>query len=170
MNHGFVIEELSHNAMAFRALLAHTPAAQVKWRPSPDKWSILEVVNHLCDEEKEDFGFRVRSVLENPEKTWPAIAPQEWVTERGYARRNYDESVARFIEGRAESVAWLKGLIAPNWKSTYHHPQAGPMSAEMILANWLAHDYLHMRQIVVLKFRYLAKQDESISLEYAGTF
>lgn len=168
MNHHFVIEELAHNAIVFEALLSDVQVEQAGWRPSPDKWSILEVVNHLCDEEKEDFGFRLRSVLADPKQPWPSIAPEKWVTERGYARRQYSESVANFIESRTKSIEWLRGLRAPNWKSAYDHPDMGPMSVEMILANWLAHDYLHMRQIVVLKFRYLWAQDESISLEYAG--
>jgi len=43
------------------------------------------------------------------------------------------------------------------------------MSAKFILANWLAHDYLHIRQITRLKYDYL--QDiPNENLSYAGNW
>lgn len=169
MNTGFIIDQLAVNLRTFEAIFSNVPAEQVRWKPEPAKWSLLEVVNHLYDEEMEDFGFRLRSVLEDPKESWPRIAPEKWVTERAYAQRDYEDSVKRFFEARTKSIEWLRGLSQPDWKSAYEHPEIGPMSAEMILANWLAHDYLHIRQIVVLKLRYLSNLDEEISLEYAGT-
>jgi hypothetical protein len=43
------------------------------------------------------------------------------------------------------------------------------MSARLFLHNWLAHDYLHIRQINRLKFAYL-KAHSDISLDYAGAW
>jgi hypothetical protein len=37
----------------------------------------------------------------------------------------------------------------------------------MIFANWLAHDYLHIRQILRLKYEYLKSISEE-DLSYAG--
>lgn len=47
--------QLAHQAEAIRALMEGVPDAQARWRPSPDDWSILEVIHHLVDEEIEDF-------------------------------------------------------------------------------------------------------------------
>ena len=44
----------------------------------------------------------------------------------------------------------------------------GPMSAELILANWLAHDLFHIRQVTDLHFAYLTKAVEPVSLNYSG--
>jgi uncharacterized protein YutE (UPF0331/DUF86 family) len=41
------------------------------------------------------------------------------------------------------------------------------LSAKMIFKNWLAHDYLHIRQIIRLKFEYL-KGFTGENLSYAG--
>jgi len=41
------------------------------WKPAPGKWSILEVVNHLYDEEREDFRQRLELVLKDPALAWP---------------------------------------------------------------------------------------------------
>ncbi|MFQ5641260.1 MAG: DinB family protein, partial [bacterium] len=143
MNHASIIDRLEENIPVFESLLATIPEKQVHWKPAPEKWSILEVVNHLYDEEREDFRHRLRSVLENPNEAWPPIAPEAWVGERAYSKREYAPSVSNFLFERDESIKWLRGLSSHEWQASYRHPQLGVMSAEMILANWLAHDYLH---------------------------
>ena len=169
MNHQFIIDQLEENSSVFERLL-RISLEQVHWKPAPEKWSLLEVVNHLYDEEREDFRYRLRSVLDDPTEPWPPIAPGEWVLQRGYSKRAYTPSVSSFLHERKKSIEWLRGLTAPDWRSTYQHRQIGPMSAEKILSNWLAHDYLHFRQIVALKFGFLSNMAAPLSLEYAGNW
>ena len=168
INCASIVNRFEKNVDSFRSLLAVDSPEQIQWRPTPEKWSIIEVVNHLYDEEREDFKCRLRLILENPNKVWPSIAPQQWVVERGYSKRNYEASVSSFLNERKRSIKWLQDLESPNWKASYNHPQIGTMTAEMILVNWLAHDYLHIRQIVGLKYGYLAQNIKPISLDYAG--
>ena len=170
MDHKSIIEQLEENIALYKSLLMKVTKNQVHWKPSPEKWSLLEVVNHLYDEEREDFRYRLRSVLENPSKAWPPIAPEEWVRERGYSNREYTQSVSNFLYEREESIKWLRQLSSPDWQASHHHPQIGLMSAEMILANWLAHDCLHIRQILALKYGNLVTSVKPISLEYAGSW
>lgn len=42
------------------------------------------------------------------------------------------------------------------------------MSRELMLANWLAHDYLHIRQINFTLWSYLDQKTSSTGLDYAG--
>jgi hypothetical protein len=42
------------------------------------------------------------------------------------------------------------------------------MSAELILANWLAHDMFHIRQVTDLHFAYLIERVKPVSLDYSG--
>ena len=42
-----------------QAVLAGVDAEQARWKPDADSWSILEVVCHLVDEEREDFRTRL---------------------------------------------------------------------------------------------------------------
>jgi len=59
-------------------------------------------------------------------------------------------------------------LDCPDWQATHHHPQMGPMSAELILANWLAHDLFHIRQVTDLHFGYPTELVKPVSLDYSG--
>ena len=40
---------------------------EASWRAQDDRWTVLEIVNHLIDIEKEDFRFEFKIILENPE-------------------------------------------------------------------------------------------------------
>jgi hypothetical protein len=94
------------------ALLVGTPANDWRWRPPEGGWSLVEVVNHLVDEEVEDFRVRVRSMLEDPARPWPPLDPEAIVTSRNYQDRDGAESLRRFRE-RARSMAWLVTVNGP---------------------------------------------------------
>jgi hypothetical protein len=74
----------------------------------------------------------------------------------------------RMIIYPAFSIIWLNKLALPNWQATHRHPRMVPMSAELILANWLAHDLFHIRQVTDLHFAYLSKVVKPVSLDYSG--
>lgn len=167
MNHQIIINRLEDNKDVFAALLQNIPDKLIKWQSDDKKWSLLEIVNHLCDEEREDFRCRLDLTLGEPHVDWPSIDPAKWVTDRNYMDRDFTESIDAFINERKKSIEWLNDLEAPNWKSTYNHKLLGAMSAENILANWLAHDLLHIRQITTIHWQYLSNMSES-NLSYAG--
>jgi hypothetical protein len=162
-----VIKALSNNANTFKAMLSGAPVEIHRWKPAPDKWCLLEISCHLYDEEREDFRARVKHVLFSPELPMPKIDPLSWVSERRYMEQDYENKISAFLSEREESVKWLQSLDNPNWKNAYNHPKVGPISAEFLLANWLAHDYLHFRQITRTKYLYL-KEHSGMSLDYAG--
>lgn len=169
MEASLVFSRLRANGLVFESLLRDTPPAQRTWKPQPESWSLLEVVCHLYDEEREDFRSRLRSVLEDPSKPLPPIDPQTWVTERGYLSQDFAVKLDAFLHERVASVRWLESLVAPEWESAYPHPKFGPLTARMFLVNWLAHDYLHIRQVVRLQHQHL-QATSRVSLDYAGSW
>jgi hypothetical protein len=168
MDHGIIIERLSHHESTVRIIAEEISDGQAGWKPSREKWSVLEIINHMVDEERDDFRSRLKLALEDPEATWPPIDPEGWARERQYNQRDFRQSLSNFVNERKSSISWLRGLDSPDWKSTARHPKLGPMSAELVLANWLAHDLLHIRQIVGVQWAYLAYSVDPVSLDYAG--
>ena len=134
----------------------------------PDAWSILEVINHLYDEEREDFRRRLDLTLHHPDTPWPPIDPPGWVTRRRYNRRDLAGSLANFCNERRHSILWLAGLQQPDWQSARQHPAAGRITAGDLLAAWLVHDQLHLRQLVELQYLYAARTAGDLRIEYAG--
>ena len=161
------IDCLERSAKVIRELVQEVAPEQRMWKPDADRWSILEVIAHLLDEEREDFRVRLRLVLEDPELEWPPIDPQGWVEQRSYAARNLEETLEGFLEERRDSVRWLQGLADPDWSQAKQHP-AGALSAGDLLASWTAHDLLHIRQITWLHLQYVQQLARPYSSEYAG--
>lgn len=159
--------QMAANAGRMGALVRGVSEAQARWRPTPDAWSILEVVNHLWDEEREDFRVRIDYTLHRPGEPWPGIDPGGWVKEREYNQRDLDASLDGFLNAREGSLAWLRQLSAPNWDASYEAPW-GPIAAGDIFASWVGHDLLHMRQLVELHWLYTAAGLAPYSTEYAG--
>ncbi len=162
-----ITSQLAANMQVIVALLEKLPSHMYLWRSKPNNWCLLEILCHLVDEEIDDFRTRVMHVLETPDEPFTPIDPESWVQEREYLKQDYPEKLVEFIEERESSLAWLKSLESPQWKNTTYHPELGPMTAKQLLANWLAHDYHHIRQINVLKYGYL-KEHSKEGLEYAG--
>ena len=159
------VTQFANNATAIRSLVQEVRPEQGRWKPSPGEWSILEVINHLYDEEREDFRQRLDLLLHHPDQPWPGIDPAGWVVSRKYNHRDLAASLHNFLAEREASLTWLKNLSAPNWAQTYAYPVAGSISARDLLAAWLAHDMLHLRQLAQLHWQYLAR---SYATAYAG--
>lgn len=170
MDSAFCIARLESNLDAFRALLSNVNDEQALWKPIPDKWSLLEVINHLADEETEDFRTRLRLLIEDPGQAWPPIDPPRWALERRYVDRELQESLDRFTGARRDSLSWLKDLPSIDWKRARVHPKLGTMTAGDLLHSWLAHDLIHIRQINRLHYEYLSAHLDGYSLGYAGTW
>ena len=164
-----IINSLERNKEVFKELLQNMPRQETIWCQAPGKWSLLEIICHLRDEEVEDFRTRVNNVLKDPSLTLPPIDPGGWVKERKYIEQDYSTVLNSFIDERNRSIKWLRSLKDPKWDNCYMHPKLGPMSAKQFLSNWLAHDFLHIRQIIKLRFDYL-EFISSENLSYAGNW
>lgn len=167
MDHSIIINKLSENLNTFRYLLSGISKEEYLYKPLPEKWCLLEIVCHLNDEEQFDFRARTKHILENIKTDLPPIDPVGWVKSKNYIEQNYEEMFEKFLYERKRSAEWLKSLKEPEWNNEYKHQKFGIMSAEFFLTNWLAHDYLHFRQITALKFDYL-KFISGIEPLYAG--
>ena len=89
--------ELAHGAEQIRALTLGVTQDEARYKADHETWSILEVVCHLYDEEREDFRQRLDFILHQPAEPFPPIDPQGWVTERGYNQRDFAEMLAAWV-------------------------------------------------------------------------
>ncbi len=167
MNTKYIIDELKRNKIVFKDLLEKIEKDIYLWKPALEKWCILEVLCHLYDEEREDFRARVMHTLGDPEMPANPIDPVGWVISRKYMEQDYDNALQRLLSERDNSIVWLSNLKNANWDNTYQHPLLGNITAEMFLSSWLAHDYLHIKQITKIKYDYF-KEISGDKISYAG--
>ena len=167
-NPDHLIEQLRTTPRAIRALIENMSADHARWKPDAEHWSVLEIVNHLADEETRDFAARLRSTLEDPSRQWAGIDPPAWAIDEDYNSRDLAESLARFETARAASLDWLKTLQQPGWNNVYTHPSLGDIRAGDLLAAWAIHDLLHLRQLTKRCFQLAQQASDGFSTRYAG--
>lgn len=167
MDYSFLTRQLFDNARRIEAMTSGFSDDEAKWKLDENTWSILEVVNHLLDEEREDFRVRLDIILHHPEKDWAAIDPTGWVIERKYNQRRLGDSLTDFLEERNASLDWLAGLGTVDWDTEYSSP-FGSMKAGDMFTAWVTHDHLHMRQLVEIQRSLTELNADPYSLEYAG--
>ena len=162
------IAALAANVPTIAGLVRAIPPEYARWRPTPADWSTLEVINHLADEEVEDFRLRLDTALHRPGTPVPPNDPVDWPAARAYNERDLAASLARFLDERQRSLAWLRALAAPNWSGSIARTSGGALQAGDLLAGWAAHDVLHLRQLVELQYHILDLQAQPFGVGYAG--
>ncbi|MCB1161157.1 MAG: DinB family protein [Candidatus Krumholzibacteriia bacterium] len=140
----------------------------MRWKPAPERWSLLEILGHLCDEEAADFSVRLRLIVESPEADWPPIDPEGWVRERQHNEGDPGELVRRFRLARAGNLLWLRGLDPAALETVHTHPRFGSMRAGDMFAAWCAHDLLHLAQVARTNLDRVRKLGKPYDTGYAG--
>jgi hypothetical protein len=167
MNRSKVIGELRNNRKIFADLFSAVSQQDMLYRSAPEKWNLLEIVCHLFDEECLDFRARMLHILQKPGEDMPSIDPQGWVKAHKYSEKDFPIVTEQFLTERDRSLEWLETLADEDLKKHFDHPVLGRVDAGYFLMNWLAHDYLHIRQIISLKYSFL-KNQSGADLRYAG--
>ncbi len=168
MNVNLLTQQLKDDARRIEALVSGVGEEQARWKPTPEGWSVLEVVNHLYDEEMLDFRVRLGILLSGSGEDWPRIDPTGWVVEKKYNQRDLAQSLANFLAEREKSLHWLGGLENPDWHARAMAPWGQPMRAGDMFAAWVAHDLHHIRQLAELHYAWVNRQADPYKTLYAG--
>jgi len=167
MEFKILYEELTNSTEMIRALLQGVGQAEAQFKPSPGRWSILEVVCHLYHEEREDFREHLDFILHRQQEEWHPISPFAWVKLRKYNQQNFRRMQSKFFNEREKSLVWLKSLKKVNWNTTFTS-RFGSMKAGDMFAAWVAHDNLHIRQLTELRRSRIEKITPPYRVGYAG--
>lgn len=135
-------------------------------RPGPEKWSLVEILGHLVDEERDDFGTRLRLIVADPALDWPPNDPVRNVRERRHQEKPAAALLADFVAARAETLAWLRTLDDEALKTVKHDPR-GSLAAGDLLAAWVAHDLAHLAQMARTRLSAWKALAAPYSVDYA---
>lgn len=123
----------------------------LRYKPSPEKWSILEVLGHLADIEIV-YGYRLRQMLADEK---PVIAPMDqnaWARHLGYLDAAAPELVAAYGLNRHQNIRLLKRLKAADLEKSAFHPEyQKSVSVGSLVERMATHGANHLEQIEKLK-------------------
>lgn len=121
-------------------------AAELKKRPAPEKWSVIEILAHLADAELAG-SWRIRSILGNPGTKLEAYDQNAWVAAMRYQDRDARQCVEMFRVLREANLALLQSLTPEQWKQHGIHAERGKETIEHIVRMFAGHDLNHLQQI-----------------------
>lgn len=152
------------------AALEGLSEAQLKFKAAPEKWSVLEVAEHISLAEGLLFGAMEQALKAKPNPDWEAktkgktafledvmvgrkgraSAPESIVPSGKLTR---DEVVAKLKEGRARSLKFIESTDLPLKAHTFDHPF--PVFNTLNAYQWLVyiplHNFRHNKQIEEVK-------------------
>jgi len=160
-----IVHQLTVNAETIRALLQRVPDGQAQWQPTPETWSLEQVMEHLYNEERLDFRQHLKEMLNDPPQPWGAFH-QEYLS-----LASCRQALDRFMIERNSSIAWLETLESPDWEiktQATFAKETITLSAGDVLVSWVDHDFAHLRQMIKLLHAWNEQKAAPYSTQYAG--
>jgi len=137
----------SDTKKALDRLVKDVPVQTLKRRPSPEHWSVAEILAHFVDAEIV-FAFRIRKILSESGSTISAYDQKLWEENLNYKDRDPLQSVREFGLLRAMNLAVLNRLTDEQWDQRYGmHEERGKESLRQMVRLYAGHDVNHMKQI-----------------------
>ena len=159
--------ELGRLPAVLEALLAGLDEAGARTRPATGEWSPVEILCHLRDEETEDFGARLRVIVDGAGEFAP-IDPERWAEERRYREASLPDVLEALRARRQASLDLLASVAPDTLTGSRPHRRLGRLSGLDILAAWVAHDRIHLAQLAGTLARIWALRWTPLHAEYAG--
>jgi hypothetical protein len=117
---------------------------------APGKWSVLQVVDHLCDQETVN-AFRFRVVAAEDEPPIQGYDQDRWAERLRYGAADPKTLIAELTALRGRNLRLLRALTPAELKRVGHHQERGPESVEYIMRLNAGHDMVHRRQIARIR-------------------
>jgi DinB superfamily len=133
------------------AAVSGLPDKVLRYKPSPDKWCVLEVLGHLADSEIA-YGYRLRQMLADEKPTIAPIDQDAWTRNLNYMNSAPAELVAFYGLARHHNLRLLRSLDATVYsKSAYHPELQRQFTVAELVERMGSHGAGHLAQIEKLK-------------------
>jgi uncharacterized damage-inducible protein DinB len=145
------LETAEKSPKQIAAAVSGLSAEELRYKPAPDKWCILEILGHLADIEIV-YAYRLRQMLTDKK---PVIAPMDqndWARNLGYMETPPAELIALYGLNRHANLRLLRRLTTADLgKSAYHPEIQKDFSVAQLIERMATHGTSHLEQIERLK-------------------
>jgi len=145
------LEAAEKSPKEIAAAVSGLSPATLHYKPSPEKWCILEILGHLADIEIV-YAYRLRQMLADEK---PVIAPMDqdaWAKHLGYMETPAPELVALYGLNRHHTLRLLRRLRHGDLeKSAFHPERKQDVTVARLVEMMAGHGTNHLEQIEKLK-------------------
>jgi uncharacterized damage-inducible protein DinB len=149
---GDLIAQLGEQAADTANLLRGLSPERADFAYGPGKWTIKQVLGHMCDAERV-FGYRALRFSRNDATELPGFDENSWVDNANFAHRTLADLVDEFQGVRASTIHFAKNLDAEAL-TRRGRASGNPFSVRALLYVIAGHERHHM---ALLRERYLSQ-------------
>ncbi len=106
---GNLLDFLARQPGDFRRLLANTPDANATAAPAPGKWSVKQVLGHVCDTERV-MTYRALCFARGEQQALPGFEQDDYARQADSNARKLEDLLAEFESIRKATVALFSSL------------------------------------------------------------
>jgi hypothetical protein len=111
---GDIIDILREQSDAVRGMLARVRNERGHFAYAPAKWTLSEMLLHVCDTERV-FSYRALRIARGDTVALHGFEQNDWAPMSGANHRTLASIVDEFVAVRASTVALFRGLPAESW-------------------------------------------------------
>ena len=144
------LRQLENTPEIFRILLDGLSGDEATWKPSPRRWSIAEVMEHLSHVEGHGFRARIDKMLGETDPELEEYNQEAFAAAGQYSGRDIEDSFDHWEDQREINLEYLRTLQPEVLTRTARHEKFGSITVSDLLNEWAFHDLGHVRQIIEL--------------------
>jgi uncharacterized damage-inducible protein DinB len=126
---------------------------ELRFKPSPNQWSIHEIIIHVADSEMVSTQ-RMKKVLVEESPVLESFDQEAWAKKLRYEDLDRETYLLLFKLHRSSMVPVLEGLNAEQSKRVGMYTDAGPFTFRQLLEYRVQHVRGHLAQIERMKEAY----------------
>ena len=133
-------------ATQISTLIGGASVQQLTCRPSPGKWSVVEIVAHLAEDEMAT-SWRYRRMIEHDGGHLYGFDQDLWAQLGKYGTWSASEALELFRLLREANLRMLASLSPEQWEHSGEHAERGRLTVADLVRHMAAHDINHVKQI-----------------------
>ncbi|MBZ5696657.1 MAG: DinB family protein [Acidobacteriia bacterium] len=141
-----MLESFGRAPALLSGVLRQLPKKMWLYKPSPERWSIHEIILHLADSEANSY-VRCRHLIAEPSRAVAKFDAARWAGSLGYFHQSTREALEVIRRLRKMTYHLVVALPEPVWSHTFEHPAEGEISLERWIERQERHIPHHIEQI-----------------------
>jgi hypothetical protein len=127
-------------------LIERASESKLARRPSPEKWSVTEILAHLAEDELAS-SWRYRQMLEHDGVELLGFDQNLWASVGDYASWTAADGLAMFRLLREANLRMFANLRPGQWECYGVHAERGKLTVRELCGHMAAHDINHIEQV-----------------------
>lgn len=131
-----------------RGLMTELTAEDARWKPSPERFSVAEVLAHLSHSEGHCYRMRLDRFMAETRPEFESDDAQMYLDL--YRDADAEEALDQFEHQREANIEFLRELPDSAGNRIALHREFGEITLAQMLNEWALHDLGHIRQVAEL--------------------